>query len=423
MSREIIYSIEQICKEKGLEFQYMVKLVEEAIATASRKYFRTKQNFVAHLNRESGAVELYVRKKIVEKINDSALEISIEEAQQYDASAEVGDEMEILYPTQHLGRIAAQAARQVIQQKMQDAERQKIYNLYYPKIGEIVSGIIKIIDKRGIIIELPETDAILPSYNQLPKEVFRKGDHIRALIVKVYKYGHEPQVVLSRTDNKFLAKLFEMEVQEVYDKIVEIKSISREPGDRAKVAVFSKDNQVDPVGSCVGIKGSRIQSIISELHGERIDIIEWSDDIKVFASNALKPAKILDVEILNQQEKKLKVWVDDSQLSLAIGKKGQNVRLASRLIGWKIDIGTRKVQETKKETPELVNEFYNYLSHFKDLDQNISKKLLEAGYDSLSKIIKASLPDFMKIKGIDYQKAQKIKLIAKNFIKNQEKEV
>jgi len=423
MSKEIIYSIEQICKEKGIEFQYMVKLVEEAIATASRKYFRTKQNFVAHLNRESGAVELYVRKKIVEKINDTSLEISLDEAQQYDASAEIGDEMEILYPTQHLGRIAAQAARNVIQQKMQDVERQKVYNLYFPKIGEIISGVVKIIDRRGIILELPEAEAFLPSYNQLPKEVFRKGDHIRSLIVKVYKYGHDPQIILSRTDNKFLAKLFEMEVQEVYDKIVEIKSISREPGDRAKVSVYSKNSQIDPVGSCVGIKGSRIQSIISELHGEKIDIIEWSEDIKVFAANALKPAKILDVEIINQDERRLKVWVDESQLSLAIGKKGQNVRLASRLIGWKIDIGTKKIAESEKETPELINEFYKYLNQFKDLDQNISKKLLEAGYDNLNKIIKASLPDFMKIKGIDYQKAQKIKLIAKNFMRSQQKEV
>jgi N utilization substance protein A len=210
-----------------------------------------------------------------------------------------------------------------------------------------------------------------------------------------------------------------MEVQEVYDKIVEVKSVAREAGDRSKVAVYSKDGQIDPVGSCVGIKGSRIQSIINELHGEKIDIIEWSEDIKVFASNALKPAKILDVEIINQEEKKLKVWVDDSQLSLAIGKKGQNVRLASRLIGWRIDIGTKKTT-TDTELPTFVEEFFEHLTRYSDL-ANVVEKLKAAGYNTFNKIIKASLTDFMKINGIDYLKAQKIKTIAKNFMKRKQK--
>jgi len=286
MTKEIVFSIEQICKEKGLEFQYMVKAVEDAIALASKKYFRSKQNFVAHLNKESGTIDLFVREKIVEKVEDSSIEMSLEEAHQYDPTAEIGDEMEILYPTQHLGRIAAQAARQVIQQKMTEAEKQKIFNTYSPKVDEIISGVVKMVDKRGIIMELAEAEALLPVFNQLSREIFRKGDHVRALIVKVYKYGYDPQILLSRSDAKFLAKLFEMEVQEVFDGIVEIKSVAREAGDRAKVAVSSKDSQIDPVGSCVGIKGSRIQSIINELHGEKIDIIAWSEDMKAFASNA-----------------------------------------------------------------------------------------------------------------------------------------
>ncbi|OGF61832.1 MAG: transcription termination factor NusA [Candidatus Fischerbacteria bacterium RBG_13_37_8] len=422
MTKEIIFSIEHICKEKGLEFQYMVKAVEDAIATASKKYYRSRQNFVAHLNRDSGTVDLYVRKKIVEKVEDSQIEMSLEEAHAFDPEAEIGDEMEILYPSQHLGRIAAQAARQVIQQKMIDAEKQKIYQLYAPRVGEMISGTVKIIDRKGITLELPEAEAILPTYNQLQKEVYRKGDHVRSLIVKVYKYGHDPQVILSRNDAKFLAKLFEMEVQEVYDGIVEIKSVAREAGDRAKVAVCSKDQQVDPVGSCVGIKGSRIQSIINELHGEKIDIIEWSEDVKVFASNALKPAKIVDVEVINNEEKRLKVWVDESQLSLAIGKKGQNVRLASRLIGWRIDIGTKKVAESEKETPGLIDEFFAYLGQYPDIGKEAIELLKGAGYDAFVKIVKASPTDFMKIEGIDYQKAQKIKTVAKNFVKKTQKE-
>jgi len=419
MSKEIINSIEHICKEKGLEYKYVVEAVEDAIAAASKKYFRSKQKFVAHLNKETGTVDLYIRKKIVEEVKDSFNEMSLEEAKGYDPNAEIGDEIEIPYQTQHLGRIAAQAARQVLQHKMMDAERAKIYQLYAPRVGEIVSGVVKLIDKQGITIELPETEALLPVYNQLPRESFKKGDHIRALIVKVYKFGHDPQIILSRSDAKFLAKLFEMEVQEVYDKIVEVKSVAREAGDRSKVAVYSKDGQIDPVGSCVGIKGSRIQSIINELHGEKIDIIEWSEDIKVFASNALKPAKILDVEIINQEEKKLKVWVDDSQLSLAIGKKGQNVRLASRLIGWRIDIGTKKTT-TDTELPTFVEEFFEHLTRYSDL-ANVVEKLKAAGYNTFNKIIKASLTDFMKINGIDYLKAQKIKTIAKNFMKRKQK--
>ncbi len=420
MSKEIIFSIEHICKEKGLDFKYVVEAVEDAIAAASRKYFRSKQKFVAHLNKDTGTVDLYVRKKIVEVVNDYLNEMSLKEAKEYDPNAEIGDEIEIPYQSQHLGRIAAQAARQVLQQKMLDAERYKIYQLYAPRVGEIVSGVVKLVDKYGATIELPEAEALLPHYNQLAKESFKKGDHIRALIVKVYKHGHDPQIVLSRSDSKFLAKLFEMEVQEVFDKIVEIKSVAREAGDRSKVAVHSKDEQIDPVGSCVGIKGSRIQSIINELHGEKIDIIEWSDDIKIFASNALKPAKIFEVEVINEEEKRLKVWVDESQLSLAIGKKGQNVRLASRLIGWRIDIGTKKIVGTDIESSAFLEEFLESLKKYSDL-ANLSEKLLAAGYNTFNKIIKASLTDFMKINGIDYIKAQKIKTIAKNFLKKKQK--
>lgn len=420
MSKEIIFSIEHICREKGLDFKYVVEAVEDAIAAASKKYFRSKQKFVAHLNKETGTVDLYVRMKIVEIVKDSSSEMSIEDAKQYDVNAEIGDEIEIPYQSQHLGRIAAQAARQVLQQKMMEAERLKIYQIYAPRVGEIVSGVVKLIDKQGTTIELPEAEALLPVYNQLARESFKKGDYIRALIVKVYKYGHDPQILLSRSDPKFLAKLFEMEVQEVFDRIVEIKSVAREAGDRSKVAVYSKDGQIDPVGSCVGIKGSRIQSIINELHGEKIDIIEWSEDIKAFAANALKPAKILEVEIINEAEKRLKVWVDESQLSLAIGKKGQNVRLASRLIGCRIDIGTKRAAGRDIESVEFLDEFFEQMRRYRDLE-NITEKLKAAGYNTFSKIIKASLTDFMKINGIDYLKAQQIKTLAKNFMKDKRK--
>lgn len=420
MSKEIIHSIEGICREKGLDFKYVVEAVEDAIAAASRKYFRSKQKFVAHLNKETGTVDLYVRMKIVEMVKDSSSEMSLEEAKEYDVNAEIGDEIEIPYQSQHLGRIAAQAARQVLQQKMMEAERFKIYQIYAPRVGEIVSGVVKLIDKQGATIELPEAEALLPVYNQLARESFKKGDYVRTIIVKVYKYGHDPQIILSRSDPRFLAKLFEMEVQEVFDKIVEIKSVAREAGDRSKVAVYSKDGQIDAVGSCVGIKGSRIQSIINELHGEKIDIIEWSEDIKAFAANALKPAKILEVEVINEVEKRLKVWVDESQLSLAIGKKGQNVRLASRLTGWRIDIGTKRAAGSDVESAAFLEEFFEQMKHYRDLG-SITEKLKESGYNTFGKIIKASLTDFMKVNGIDYLKAQKIKTIAKNFIKRKQK--
>ncbi|MEO7273848.1 MAG: transcription termination factor NusA [Vicinamibacterales bacterium] len=343
----LLQQIDAIAKEKGVEPDIIITALQDAIEAAARKRYKTEA-LRARFNQESGQLELFAVKKIVDDVTDASTQISLTEAQQlYGDEAEVDMEIEFPRPTEDLGRIAAQTAKQVIFQKVREAERENVYNEYSERVGDVVSGTVKRFENGDIIIELGRIETQLPRKEQSRAENYTVGDRVRAVIRGVNRSAKGPQIVLSRTDPALLIKLFEQEVPEIYDGTVMIRGAVREAGDRAKVAVFSRERDVDPVGACVGMKGTRVQSIIRELRGEKIDIVEWSEDATAFVTNALSPAKVQRVSIVDDREKVMEVIVEDKQLSLAIGKKGQNVRLAAKLTGWRIDI--KSEEEKRKE--------------------------------------------------------------------------
>ncbi|HWX09056.1 MAG TPA: transcription termination factor NusA [Gaiellaceae bacterium] len=358
MSNPLQQTIEALAKEKGIEPDVVISAIEEAVATASRKYYKTGENLKTRFNNDTGQVDLFALKTVVEEVTTPATEISINEAREMYRplygdevanSIELGDEMEFPKPTEVLGRIAAQTAKQVIFQKVREAEREHVFAEYNERIGEVVNSTIKRFENGDIILEIGRIEAVLPRKEQSRAESYTPADRVRTVIKGVNRSAKGPQIVLSRTDPALLIKLFEQEVPEIYDGTVMIRGAVREAGDRAKVAVFSRERDVDPVGACVGMKGTRVQSIIRELRGEKIDIVEYSDDPIAFVTNALSPAKVQRVSIVDDGERVMEVVVEDKQLSLAIGKKGQNVRLAAKLTGWRIDI---KSEEEKRREVE-----------------------------------------------------------------------
>jgi N utilization substance protein A len=358
MSNPLQQTIEALAKEKGIEPDVVISAIEEAVATASRKYYKTGENLKTRFNNDTGQVDLFALKTVVEEVTTPATEISINEAREMYRplygdevanSIELGDEMEFPKPTEVLGRIAAQTAKQVIFQKVREAEREHVFAEYNERIGEVVNSTIKRFENGDIILEIGRIEAVLPRKEQSRAESYTPGDRVRTVIKGVNRSAKGPQIVLSRTDPALLIKLFEQEVPEIYDGTVVIRGAVREAGDRAKVAVFSRERDVDPVGACVGMKGTRVQSIIRELRGEKIDIVEFSEDPIAFVTNALSPAKVQRVSIVDDREHVMEVVVEDKQLSLAIGKKGQNVRLAAKLTGWRIDI---KSEEEKRREVE-----------------------------------------------------------------------
>ena len=331
--------LQQVAREKSIDMERWISALEDAMASAAKKQHRIKEPVRAHFDPDTGSFDAYVVKQVVEEVEDPLAELTVEEAREEKADAEVGDEIRRPLSTEGLGRIAAQSAKQVLYQRIREAEREKIYNEYIDRVGEILNGTVKRFERGDIIVDLGRTEAVVPRSEQSRHERYSQGERIRAVIVDVHTQPKGPQIVLSRTDPRLLVKLFEMEVPEIYDGTVVIKNAVRAPGERAKVAVFSRERDVDPVGACVGMKGSRVQSIIRELRGEKIDIIEYSEDLVTFAQSALAPAKITRVSVTHHGEAPhLDVIVEDEQLSLAIGKRGQNVRLASELIGGRIDI-------------------------------------------------------------------------------------
>jgi transcription termination/antitermination protein NusA len=344
-------TIEALAKEKGIEPDVVIQAMEEAVLTASRKYYKNDdEELKAKFNPENGQIELFAVKTIVEEVTAPGKEISIAEAKSIygeDAEVEVGYQIEFPKRTDVLGRIAAQTAKQVIFQKVREAERENVFAEYNQRVGEVMNGLVKRFEQGDIIVEVGRVEAILPRKEQSRAESYAQGDRVRAVIRAVGKGAKGPQIVLSRTDPALLIKLFEQEVPEIYDGTVMIRGAVREAGDRAKVAVYSRERDVDPVGACVGMKGTRVQAIIRELRGEKIDIVDYSDDPVQFVMNALSPAKVQRVTIVDDKEKVMEVVVEDSQLSLAIGKKGQNVRLAAKLTGWRIDI--KSEEEKRKE--------------------------------------------------------------------------
>src|ERR1700724_3727352 len=358
MSNPLQQTIEALAKEKGIEPDVVISAIEEAVATASRKYYKTGENLKTRFNTETGQVDLFALKQVVQEVANPAVEIAIDEARQMyqqlygdevASSIELGDEMEFPKPTEVLGRIAAQTAKQVIFQKVREAERENIFAEYNERIGEVDNGTVKRFENGDIILEVGRIEAVLPRKEQSRAESYTPGDRVRTVIKGVNRSAKGPQIVLSRPDPALLIKLFEQEVPEIYDGTVMIRGAVREAGDRAKVAVFSRERDVDPVGACVGMKGTRVQSIIRELRGEKIDIVEYSYDPIAFVTNALSPAKVQRGSIVDDRERVMEVIVEDRQMSLAIGKKGQNVRLAAKLTGWRIDI---KSEEEKRREVE-----------------------------------------------------------------------
>jgi transcription termination/antitermination protein NusA len=358
MSNPLQQTIEALAKEKGIEPDVVISAIEEAVATASRKYYKTGENLKTRFNTETGQVDLFALKTVVEEVANAATEISLDEAREMYRplygdevanSIELGDEMEFPKPTEVLGRIAAQTAKQVIFQKVREAERENVYAEFSQRVGDVQNATIKRFENGDIVVEIGRNEAVIPRKEQSRAESYNPGDRVRAVIKGVNRGAKGPQIVLSRTDPALLIKLFEQEVPEIYDGTVMIRGAVREAGDRAKVAVFSRERDVDPVGACVGMKGTRVQSIIRELRGEKIDIVEWSEDPIAFVTNALSPAKVQRVSIVDDKERVMEVIVEDKQLSLAIGKKGQNVRLAAKLTGWRIDI---KSEEEKRREVE-----------------------------------------------------------------------
>ncbi len=347
MNRELISVIDEIGRQKGIDKARVIGAIESALQTAAKKRFGQAENIEVEIDPKTGEISVVSKKIIVDTVTNPKAEISLKEAREFDDGAEVGDEIGSLIEMDELGRIAAQTAKQVIFQKVREAEWEAVQKEYSTRQGDLVNGIILGMERRNYLVDLGKTEAILPIQEQIPREAYRRGDRVKALLLEVRRTPKDVQVILSRSHPQFVAKLFEMEVPEVGEKIVEIKSIVREPGDRTKIAVSSRDKAVDPVGACVGIKGSRVQAVVRELRGEKIDIITWTLDPRVFIAEALNPASIEKVGI-DEDKKSALVVVADSQLSLAIGKNGQNVRLAARLTGWKIDIISATEYEKEK---------------------------------------------------------------------------
>jgi len=347
MNRELINVIEQISREKGINSNTIIGAVKSALQTAAKKCFGGSDNIQVEIDSKSGEIQVILIKKIVEKVTNPKEEIEFEEAKKLDSEAELGDEIGALIEVGDFGRIAAQTAKQVIFQKVREAEWDTVYKDFIDRQGDIVHGVILGQESRNYIVDLGKTEALLPYKEQIPRETFRRGDRIRAYLCEVKPSAKGPQLILTRTHPEFIRKLFAIEVPEIYEKIVEIKNVVREPGDRTKISVLSKDPSVDPVGACVGMKGSRVQAVVRELKGEKIDIIPWSEDPRVFIAESLSPAVVERVGI-NEEEKSALVVVSDQQLSLAIGKKGQNVRLAAKLTNWKIDIINESEYDAKR---------------------------------------------------------------------------
>ncbi|HBP86732.1 MAG TPA: transcription termination factor NusA [Nitrospirales bacterium] len=347
MKSELMLVIDQIGREKGIDKAKVIMALESALLTAAKKRFGHGENIQVDIDIETGEISIVKKKTIAENVLDSKTEISLEEARKIDDEAEMGDEIGSLIDLEEFGRIAAQAAKQVICQKVREAEWESIEREYSKKEGELVHGVILGQERRNYLVDIGKTEALLPIQEQIPREAHRRGDRVRALLLEVRRTPKDVQVILSRAHPQFVVKLFGLEVPEITEKIVEIKGVVREPGDRTKISVASRDKAVDPVGACVGVKGSRVQAIVRELHGEKIDIIPWTNDPRVFIGEALNPASIEKVGI-DEQKKSALVVVADSQLSLAIGKNGQNVRLAAKLTGWKIDIISSTEYEKQK---------------------------------------------------------------------------
>src|SRR5690242_17894687 len=420
MASEIYNVIDALSREKGIDPQIVVSAVEDAIVAATRKKEKSQENLKGELDKESGMIRVYAVKSILpseDDIEDPQLEISLDEAKAIDPNAEVGGEVRFLKSTEGLGRISAQIAKQIIFQKVREAERDTVYNEYIGRVGEVLNATVKRIEGPDVIFDIGRAEARMSKKEQSRLESFSVGERVRAVLVRVDKNSKGPAVVVSRAAPELVQNLFQTEVPEIYDNTVVIRAIAREAGERTKIAVMSKDKDVDAVGACVGMKGMRVQSIIRELRGEKIDIIEYHEDPVSFAEKALQPAKVSRVTVVDQSEKHLEVVVDDSQLSLAIGKKGQNVRLAAKLLGWKIDIKSEeeKRQEVEQQMSELVPATSTPLENVPGLGEQVIEKLVAAGITTVEALADMTPEQLEELPGIGPKTIEKISIAVNNY--------
>jgi transcription termination/antitermination protein NusA len=425
MASEIYNVIDALSREKGIDPQIVISAVEDAIVAATRKKDRSQEDLRAELDRDSGLIRVYAVKSILpseDDIADPQIEISLEEAQKIDENAEVGGEVRFLKSTEGLGRISAQIAKQIIFQKVREAERETVYKEYIGRVGEIINATVKRIEGPEVIFDIGKAEARMPKKEASRLESFAVGERVRVVLVRVDKNSKGPAVIVSRAAPELVQNLFQTEVPEIYDGTVAIRAIAREAGERTKIAVMSKDKDVDAVGACVGMKGMRVQSIIRELRGEKIDIIEYHEDPIGFAEKALQPAKVSRVTVLDGADKHLEVVVDDSQLSLAIGKKGQNVRLAAKLLGWKIDIKSEeeKRQEVEQQMSTLVTQTATPLDRVTDLGEQLIAKLNEAGISTVESLADMTPEQLEELPGIGPKTVEKISIAVNNYFSSLE---
>lgn len=407
--------IDQVSREKGIDAEILIQALEEAVKAAARKRYGLERDIEVSFNEELGEIEVFEFKEVVEKVTDPHRQVSLEEGRNLDPECEIGDSLGMKIPTEEFGRIAAQSAKQVIMQRLKEAERDMVYDDYKDRKGEIINGIVQRFDRGSIIVNLGRTEAELPPREQIPRENYRQGDRIRAYVLEVRQYSRGPQIILSRTHPNFLSALFESEVPEIAEGTVRIVQVAREPGSRSKIAVESKDPDVDPVGACVGMKGSRVQSVVQELRGEKIDIVTYDPDPAKFICNALAPAEIVRV-IVDEENRSMEVVVPDDQLSLAIGKRGQNVRLASKLTGWNLDV----ISETNYN--RALKEGFQSLLDLEGVTEKLAIQLYEEGFRSAADLAGATEEDILPVEGMDEEKARALILSAREYVRKKAEE-
>jgi N utilization substance protein A len=398
MNIELRRIIDQVCRDKGINKDLLIGAIKDAIRSAAKKKYGPRLEIEVEYRDDTGEIEVFQYKEVVGEVTEPQQQLALEEGRKLDPECEIGDSLGIKMDAGAFGRIAAQSAKQVIMQRMKDAERDLVYDDFKDRKGEIINGIVQRLDPEGIIVNLGRTEALLPPSEQVPREIYNKGERIRAYVLDVKRQTRGPQIILSRTHPNFLMALFDAEVPEISEGIVQVLGCAREPGSRSKIAVSSRDSDVDPVGACVGMKGARVQNIVQELRGEKIDIIPWHPDPAKFATNALSPAQVSRI-ILNKSIQNMEVIVPDDQLSLAIGKRGQNVRLASRLVGWKIDV------KSESKYSKSLKEGYLSLLRIPGVGEITASLLHEGGYTSARDVAETTLEELIQATGLAEKKA------------------
>ncbi len=419
MAFDMIEAMQMIAREKNIEFDAVLETLQASLLAAAKKKYDFTDNISFKFDRKTNELLMIATRKVVEVVEDKNVEISLDEAKEIDPDAQINDELDLYIDYEsEFGRNAVLTAKQILIQKVREAERDRIYDEYIDRVGTLVSGVVQQIDKGNVIVNLGRGEGVLEVKQQIPRERFRQGDRVRAYILDVQKSVKGPQILLSRVSNEFLRSLFELEVPEIYERVIEIKSIAREPGERAKIAVYSSDDRIDPVGACVGIKGVRVQSIVRELNNERIDIVPYSSSAEMFVSRALAPAKVVNIEVFDE-EKKMTVAVEDEKLSLAIGKNGQNARLASKLTGWKVNI----MSETDYDDSKRIEaEMLVPVGQLDGVGEKIAERLADADIGSVQRLAHTSIEALTRIEGLGAKTAESLLEKAQIFVAKLEKE-